>query len=140
MIQGPRDIFHGLSCLLASLSGDQSKSISLLQAKMTAADVPQILRFVELQDNLVQSPAPAEQTAVSLPVKVVYEEDLASTWPSPLIPFVRLERQDSYQCTFSTRARVQTSAPCLYNGESPGRMEYEPSYTTNFHDAPPIRM
>jgi hypothetical protein len=58
MTQGPRDIFHGLSCLLASLSGGNSQSLTLLQGKMAESTVPfrPIPRFVEVHDDNIASP------------------------------------------------------------------------------------
>ena len=56
--QGPRDIFHGLGCLLASLSGGNSRSLTLLQGKMAASSVPflPIPRLVEFHDDNEASP------------------------------------------------------------------------------------
>lgn len=53
MSYGPREIFHGLGCLLASLSGGVSKPLKLLQRKMAASSVPflPIPRFVEIPDD-----------------------------------------------------------------------------------------
>jgi hypothetical protein len=62
MIQGPREIFHGLSSLLASLSGSNSRCLNLLQAKMAASSVPflSIPRLVEVHDDNVASPDSSE--------------------------------------------------------------------------------
>ncbi len=75
MTQGPRDIFHGLSCLLASLSGGQSTTLALLQGKMTAANVPfqQIPRFIELREELVRSPDSVESVKANSPMNLSYE-------------------------------------------------------------------
>ena len=75
MTQGPRDIFHGLSCLLASLSGGRSKSLALLQGKMVAAKVPfqQIPRFIALSGDFVKSPASVEPTFANPTTELSYD-------------------------------------------------------------------
>jgi len=82
MTQGPRDIFHGLSCLLAALSGGKSKSLTLLQAKMAASSVPfqQIPRFIEVHDEHTISSMSAEQTREGSPAKAEYRTNLLE-WP-----------------------------------------------------------
>ena len=75
MTQGPRDIFHGLSCLLASLSGSNSKSLNLLQGKMAASRVPllPIPRFVEVRDVTIASPGSNEIDPAISPRNSEYE-------------------------------------------------------------------
>jgi hypothetical protein len=71
MTQGPHDIFHGLSYLLASLSGGQSKSLTLLQAKMATTNMPfqQIPRLIELEDDLVRNPVSLESAFGNYPTE-----------------------------------------------------------------------
>jgi hypothetical protein len=59
----PRDVFNGLSCLLASLCGSHAL-MSLLQAKMTLSSVPfeQMSRPIEINDESVNGSASAEPT------------------------------------------------------------------------------
>jgi hypothetical protein len=90
MTQGPRDIFHGLSCLLASLSGGQSKSLTLLQGKMAAANMPfqQIPRFIELKDDLIRRPISLELAFANSPIERSYELKTEPFGPAPTsMPF-----------------------------------------------------
>jgi hypothetical protein len=75
MTQGPRDVFHSLSCLLAALSGGQSKTLALLQGKMAAAKLPfqQIPRFIKLEEDHARSPASVEPTYTNSPTELPYE-------------------------------------------------------------------
>ena len=75
MTQGPRDVFHSLSCLLATLSGGQSKTLALLQGKMAAAELPfqQIPRFIELEEDHARSPVSVEPTYTNSPTELPYE-------------------------------------------------------------------
>ena len=75
MTQGPRDVFHSLSCLLATLGGGQSKTLALLQGKMAAAKLPfqQIPRFIELEEAHTRSPVSVEPTYTHPPTKLSYE-------------------------------------------------------------------
>jgi hypothetical protein len=116
MTQGPRDVFHSLSCLLATLSGGQSKTLTLLQGKMAAAKLPfqQIPRFIELEEDHTRSPVSVEPTytnsatefpcgfegqklrttPTSAPVQPIYkysENPTASAWMDETAPsqFIR---------------------------------------------------
>jgi hypothetical protein len=74
MTQGPRDVFHSLSCLLATLSGGQSKTLALLQGKMAAAKLPfqQIPRFIELEEDHTRSPVSVEPIYTSSATELPY--------------------------------------------------------------------
>jgi hypothetical protein len=62
MTQGPRDIFHGLSRLLVSLSGGQLNLVSLLQGKIASSPAPfqPIPRLIELNDGFTIGPSSRE--------------------------------------------------------------------------------
>jgi hypothetical protein len=111
MTQGPRDLFHSLSCLLATLSGGQSKTLALLQGKMAAAKLPfqQIPRFIELEDR-VGIPVSTEPTYTNSPTELPYEFEgrkLRTTPTSaPVQPIYK------YSENFTTSAWVdETAAP-----------------------------
>ena len=118
MTQGPRDIFHGLSCLLASLSGGQSKPLNLLQGKVAASTIPfqSIPRFLEIKEDTVSSCASGELSSATSPV-------------GPELPFhgtdfpraqnsmpIQLKRQDSDKSVSSIW--TEQVSPPLYNVES----------------------
>jgi hypothetical protein len=102
MTQGPRDIFHGLSCLLASLSGGQSKALALLQGKMAAANLPskQIPRFIELEDNVVRSPVSVEPAFANSPTELPYDLDSEQLRTAPTsTPFQPIHKDSDYFTT-----------------------------------------
>ena len=71
MTQGPRDIFHGLSCLLAAPSGRHSRSLALLQGKMAASSVPfqSVPRFIEKVDNSMTNPLTDQVNPANSPLE-----------------------------------------------------------------------
>jgi hypothetical protein len=87
MTQGPRDIFHGLSCLLASLSDGSSRSLSLLQGKMAASAVPflPILRFVEVNDDDLASPNSNEVNSAISPAEAGFDFPPSEWIPQPAV-------------------------------------------------------
>lgn len=97
MTHGPRDVFHSLSCLLATLSGGQSKTLTLLQGKMAAAKLPfqQIPRFIELEEDHTRSLVSVEPTytnsATEFPIYKYSENPTASAWMDETAPsqFIR---------------------------------------------------
>jgi hypothetical protein len=83
MKQGPRDILHGLSCLLVSLSGGNSRTLNLLQGKMAASTAPilSIPRLVEIPDPSQTSPDSNGVNSANSPRDIEYESP-----PSERIP------------------------------------------------------
>ena len=104
MTQGPRDIFHGLSCLLVSLGGSNSRSLNLLQGKMAASRVPflPIPRFVEVQDDIIASPESDEINPAISPRNSEYESPGLNE-RLPTSPLASMHRRDrSRDSTLST--------------------------------------
>ena len=85
MKQGPRDILHGLSCLLVSLSGGNSRTLNLLQGKMAASAVPvlSIPRLVEIPDANLTSPDSNGMNSANSPQDFEYESP-SSEWNPPM--------------------------------------------------------
>lgn len=124
MIQGPRDVFHGLSCLLASLSGGQSKSLALLRCKMAAADVPfqQIPRFIEVADETVSSPVSMEPAFPNSPTECSYELETEQLRTAPTSAPFQPIKTDSDRSTTSVwpdeTAPPQSVRPGFSDGEA----------------------
>ena len=124
MTQGPRDIFHGLSCLLASLAGGQSKSLALLQGKTAAANVPfqQVPRFIEVEDNHVRSPVLMEPAFASSPAERSHELDTGNLRKTPIsTPFQPMYNDSDHHTTGTWMDRAifpQDRRPGLPNNES----------------------
>jgi len=92
MTQGPRDIFHGLSYLLGSLSGGQSRSLALLQSKIAELKTPfvSIPRFVEIHDRAETSPSSSDAKSINSPISADFplprREWRASPTSLPIVP------------------------------------------------------
>jgi hypothetical protein len=91
MTQGPRDIFHGLSHLLGSLSGGQSRSLALLQGKIAELKTPfvSIPRFVEIHDQVETSPSSNDARSIHSPISPDFplpREWRASPVSLPIVP------------------------------------------------------
>jgi hypothetical protein len=86
MTQGPRDIVHGLSCLLASVSSGNSKSLALLQSKMTATNgrFQRIPRLIELEDDLDRSPVSLEAVSANSPTETSSERETEQLRSAPI--------------------------------------------------------
>jgi hypothetical protein len=110
MTQGPRDIFHGLSCLLASLGGSNSRSLTLLQAKMAASNVPflSIPRLVEVHDDNVASPNSNEIISPLSPGEVDIEPS-SRGWARPASLSALNRRHESNESVSSSA--VQPPSP-----------------------------
>jgi hypothetical protein len=85
MKQGPRDILHGLSCFLVSLSGGNSRTLNLLQGKMAASTVPvhSIPRFAEIPDSSLASPDSNGMNTANSPQDLEYESP-SREWNPPM--------------------------------------------------------
>lgn len=85
MTQGPRDVVHGLSRLLASVSSRNSKSLALLQDKMAATNwrFQQIPRLIEVEDDLARSPVSLEPTLANSPTETSSELETKQLRPAP---------------------------------------------------------
>lgn len=86
MTQGPRDIVHGLSCLLTSVSSGNSKSLALLQSKMAATNgrFQRIPRLIELEDDLDRSPVSLEPVSANSPSETSSERETEQLRPAPI--------------------------------------------------------
>ena len=121
MTQGPRDIFHGFSCLLASLSGGQSKSLALLQGKMASANVPfqQIPRFIELKEDVIPSPDSVEPVKAISPTDLSYELEYYQSMPdSPNTQFVKSRLEELNDSNHDTWNPAQKSLPFVAESEA----------------------
>ena len=114
MTHGPRDLFHSLSCLLATLSGGQSKTLALLQGKMAAAKLPfqQIPRFIELEEGHVGVPVSAEPIYTNSPTELPYEFEGRKLRTTPTLAPVQPTYKYSEDST--TSAWVDGTAPTQF--------------------------
>ena len=120
MVQGPRDVFYGLSSLLASLSGGQSKSLALLQGKMAAAKVPvqQVPRLIEFEDDLARSPVAVE--LANSPTKLLHELDTEHSRQTPtFVPFGSMKNDPDHSTT-----SIWTAGTALPQSHQPGLAEH----------------
>lgn len=103
MKQSPRDVFRGLSCLLVSLSGGNSRSLDLLQGKMAASTVPilSIPRFVDVHDANLASPDPDGMNSAVSPKDFEYEAPPSEWVPSSAVASMR-QRNRPKDSTFSS--------------------------------------
>jgi hypothetical protein len=121
MKQGPRDILHGLSCLLVSLSGGNSRTLNLLQGKMAASAVPvlSIPRFVEVPDASLTSPDSNGMNSANSPQDLEYESP-SSEWNAPM----HQSNESSDSTVSSDIQHVPPNALEPYSVSTPPGMKY----------------
>ena len=138
MIQGPRDIFHGLSCLLASLSGGQSRSLALLQGKLAEANVPfqQIPRFIEISEDLVRSPDSIEPVKAISPTELSYELEYHQTMADASTFRLDVPRpQDANQSSHNLLGGTQNSFPFVVEAGMLNEVDSRPFNTPGLGDS-----